>query len=71
LEAEPVIPAMSNTSGKPLAGTEVTMLWQTLVEDPRLLAAFRRELDRFASETGIKVTLVDFPELQTGSKPVR
>jgi DNA-binding SARP family transcriptional activator/class 3 adenylate cyclase/ABC-type glycerol-3-phosphate transport system substrate-binding protein len=64
LEADPVN-AVEPATGPPLAGTEVTLLWQTVHQDPGLLAPFRRELDRFTSETGIKVTLVDFPELQS------
>jgi alpha-glucoside transport system substrate-binding protein len=65
LEAAPVNAVESTSPGQPLAGTEVTLLWQTVHQDPVLLPPFRRELDRFTSETGIKVTLVDFPELRS------
>jgi alpha-glucoside transport system substrate-binding protein len=51
----------------PLVGTEVTLLWQVAQSDPVLLEPLRRELDRFFAETGITVTLVDFPGVEANS----
>ncbi len=72
LRAEPV-PALHRAPAQPLEGTEVTMLWQNVHQDPALLEPLLLELRRFKARTGIKVTLVDLPEIQTwiSSRDVR
>jgi DNA-binding SARP family transcriptional activator/ABC-type glycerol-3-phosphate transport system substrate-binding protein len=66
LEARPVHAVVPMPPGQPLAGTEVTLLWQELqFNSERLLGPALRELDRFSSETGIEVRLVDLPEVRT------
>ncbi|HEX6231409.1 MAG TPA: extracellular solute-binding protein [Actinomycetota bacterium] len=64
LRAEP-LPTLHRTPAQPLEGTEVTMLWQNVHQDPRLLEPLLLELRRFEARTGIEVTLVDLPEIQT------
>jgi DNA-binding SARP family transcriptional activator/ABC-type glycerol-3-phosphate transport system substrate-binding protein len=64
LAAEPLTPVRP-TIRLPLAGTKVTLLWGAAHQDPEELAPLREELDRFSERTGVEVTFVDFPELET------
>jgi alpha-glucoside transport system substrate-binding protein len=61
-EAEP-IGTLDRSASRPLAGTTVTVLWQTVHQELDLLEPLRRELDAFTARTGIEVEIVDFPEL--------
>ncbi|MGZ5353982.1 MAG: extracellular solute-binding protein [Actinomycetota bacterium] len=62
--AEP-IGRLERPAAQPLAGTKVTILWQSVHQDLGLLEPLRRELDSFTARTGIEVEIVDFPELET------
>jgi ABC-type glycerol-3-phosphate transport system substrate-binding protein len=64
LVAEPITPVERGTPGPPLTGTEVTMLWGSH-QNPDSLQPFRHAIDDFTSRTGVEVTFVDFPELES------
>ncbi len=63
LAAEPLTPVRP-TIRLPLAGTEVTVLWGAH-QSIEQLEFFRREVEAFTARTGVEVTFVGFPELES------
>ncbi|HUF58496.1 MAG TPA: extracellular solute-binding protein [Actinomycetota bacterium] len=64
LAAEPITPVGPGPIRLPLAGTEVTVLWGAH-QNIGQLEFFRRELEDFTARTGVEVTFVGFPELES------
>jgi DNA-binding SARP family transcriptional activator/ABC-type glycerol-3-phosphate transport system substrate-binding protein len=65
LEAEPLIPPEAAEPGRPLGGTEVSVLWSAAHADPERLDPFQLDLREFTETTGIEVRFVDYPTLDS------